>query len=449
MKEIIPQKLNELAQKLEKPLYVVGGTCRDYIAGLSPVLNDWDICAAVKAESLCDAAKAAGFEITAVYKRTGTVCLRADGCEYEYTCFRTDRYVRGAHSPEAVFFTDDISLDARRRDFKCNAIYYDIKAEKFVDPLGGTEDAKRAILDTVAPAEKVFGEDGLRLMRLCRIAAQTGFVPTEECEEGALINVRLIDDIAAERVFKELELILHADEKYGISGGQYRGLKLLLRIGVMERILPELAEGDGMAQRADYHSHDVLEHSLRCVLYARQNVRLAALLHDVGKPYCMKNTGRFAMHEVEGARIARDICARLRVSKRETERVCTLTSLHMYDLSCQAGENKVRKFIVAHLDVLDDLLLLKQADYSACKDDLSVAPCVAKWQKILAKMKEEGVPLNFKQLAVRGDELISCGIDKREVGKALSFLLGECAIDARLNVKEKLTRLALARFAQR
>ena len=447
MKEIIPQKLIELAQKLNKELYVVGGTCRDYIAGLSSDYDDWDICAAAGADEVCAAAESAGFEVKAVYKRTGTLQLRAGGHDYEYTCFRTDRYVRGAHSPEEVYFTDDISLDARRRDFKCNAVYYAVKEGKFVDPLGGIEDCKRKVLSTVAPAEKVFGEDGLRLMRLCRIAAQTGFTPTEQCVGGATVNAQLIDDIAAERVRKELELILDADGKYGVTGGQYAGLKLLHRIKVLERILPELTAGDKMEQRGDFHSYDVLEHSLRCVLYAPQRIRLAALLHDVGKPYCKNTTGKFTFHEVEGARIAGEICARLRVSKRETERVCQLVRLHMYDLTLQAGENKVRKFIVAHQDVLDDLLLLKQADFSACKDDLTPAPCVAKWKGIIAKMQSEGVPFTIKQLYVRGDELIAAGVEKSDAGKALLYLLGECAVDARLNVKEKLIKSALSHFS--
>ena len=446
MIKIVPAKLKELASKLNKPLYVVGGTCRDFLAGLSSKCRDWDVCAAIGAEEVSAAARDAGFIITAVYRHTGTVRMSAEGIDYEYTCFRTDRYVRGEHSPEEVYFTEDIALDARRRDFKCNAVYYDIKGEKFVDPLGGIEQAKRGILDTVAPAEKVFGEDGLRLMRLCRIAAQTGFTPTQECVNGAKANAELIRDIAAERVRTELDYTLKADEKYGIYGGQYLGLKLLHRTGVLKYIVPELTAGDKMEQREDYHSHDVLEHTFRCVKYAHPRVRWAALLHDVGKPYCKNTTGKFAMHEVEGARIARDICANLRVSKRETERICELVKLHMYDLSCLASENKVRKFVVKHLDVIGDLLLLKQADYSACKDDLSVAPCVSKWEEIIAKMKSEGVPFTLKELAVRGDELISAGIKREDAGKALEFLLGECALDRSMNVKEKLIRLALGRF---
>ncbi len=448
MHTLLPEKLKTLAAALEKPLYVVGGACRDFLSDLKKECSDWDVCAPLSADIVCAAAKEVGFKVTAVYKNTGTVLMSADGEDYEFTSFRTDKYVRGKHSPEEVFFTDDIASDARRRDFKCNAVYYDIVAQKFLDPLGGIEDIQNRVISTVVPAKKVFGEDGLRLMRLCRIAAQVGFTPTDECMEGARENCALIDDIARERIGAELNAILTADLKYGVNGAQYAGLKLLSKVGVLEHILPELAAGEGMEQRSDFHSHDVLEHTLRCVLYAPPAIRLAALLHDVGKPYCKINFGKYARHEEAGAEIAADICKRLCVPSKTSERVCELVRLHMYDLSGAASENKVRKFIVRNLDLFDDLLLLKQADFSACKDDLSIAPCVEKWKNIYNKMQKEGVPLTLKQLAVKGNELIDAGICPDETAKTLKMLLEECVIGNVLNDREKLIKYALARRAR-
>ena len=442
MKELIPKELYNLALKLESPLYVVGGICRDYLSGLVPARRDWDICAAIGAEALKSAAVEAGFTVTAVYANTGTVRLSAGGEDYEYTCFRTDRYTRGVHSPEEVYFTEDINLDARRRDFKCNAVYYDIRADKFVDPLGGTEDIKNKIVNTVVDANKVFGEDGLRLMRLARISAQIGFTPSEECIDGAAANSHLIDDIAVERVWTELSAILNADNKYGISGGQFEGLRLLHRIGVLKRILPELALGDGMEQN-EYHKYDVLGHSLRCVYYAPPHIRFAALLHDIGKPYCKINTGKFHRHEEEGERIAEEVCARLRVPKKLTERTCALVRWHMYDLLGDTSEKKLKKFLVTHIDILDDLLALKQADFSACKDDTSVAPCVVRWSAVFDDMKKDGVPLSVKELAVRGDELIKEGVPPALTGKTLFYLLKECAAGNIQNDRVKLLKQAV------
>ena len=443
MKIRVPQKLNMLAAALTKPLYVVGGVCRDALANLNSSTLDWDICAPLSAETVANAAQSVGITVVSTYKNTGTVKMQADGESFEYTCFRTDKYVRGTHLPVSVCFTEDMALDARRRDFKCNAIYYDILKGEFCDPLGGIADIKNRRLTTVAAPKKVFGEDGLRLMRLARIAAQTGFTPTKECIDGAYANAYLIKDVAAERIWAELNAILLADAKYGNYGGQYVGLKLLKEIGVLEIILPELTLGDKMVQRSDFHDHDVLEHSLRAVLYAPLQIRLAALLHDVGKPYCLINYGKYSRHDEAGRRISLEILSRLKVSNKLAERVSQLVGLHMYDLSCAAAENKVRKFIVNHFDVIDELLMLKQADYSACKDDLSIAPCVKKWKKIIEKMKSEGVPFTLKQLAIKGNDLIECGISAGQVGKTLNFLLEQAAMGCVPNQKEKLLIFAL------
>lgn len=443
MKISVPQKLYKLALALNAPLYAVGGICRDAVAGLQAQDLDWDICAPIAAEEVAERAREQGIEVLATYKNTGTVKMEADGAVLEYTCFRTDKYVRGTHTPAEVTFTQDIALDARRRDFKCNAVYYDISADKYCDPLGGLEDIERKRLTTVAPPEKVFGEDGLRLMRLARIAAQTGFTPTEDCLNGAAANAALIKDVAAERVWTELNAILTADLKYGVKGGQYTGLKLLKRIGVLDIILPELTLGDGMAQRKDYHDHDVLEHSLRAVLYADPKVRLAALFHDIAKPYCFINYGKFSRHDEVGIQMTLDVCARLKAPVKLAERASELVGLHMYDLSCAAAPNKVRKFIVKHFGVLDELLLIKQADYSACKDDLGEAPCVKKWKKIIEDMKNEGVPFTLKQLDIKGNDLIEAGISPDQVGKTLNFLLEQAAMDCVANQREKLLKVAL------
>ncbi len=442
MKNTLPENLIRLAEDCPYPLYVVGGRVRDFIAGLKADKLDTDICAPVDAEDFVARAKNAGFNIDAVYKNTGTVKLSFGDEDYEFTSFRSDEYVRGIHRPVNTFFTDDIYLDARRRDFKCNAVYYDIKKGKFVDPLDGIDDIKNREMSTVAAAEKVFGEDGLRLMRLARISAETGFTPTEECLDGARQNAGLIADIAPERIWAELDRILHADLRYGAIYAAHNGLSVLKTTGVLEVILPELYLGNGMPQRSDIHRYDVLEHSFRTVKYADESIRLAALLHDIGKPYCMKNFGNFYGHETEGARIAEEVCNRLKVPKKLTEKVVKLTALHMYDLRCDARENKVRKFIVKNLDYFDELMLLKQADFSACRDDLSPAPSVVKMTAILQKMKEEGVPLDLKQLAVRGDELIEAGCPKELTGKALENLLLACAVGQTENEKEKLISYA-------
>lgn len=434
----LPEKLIQFAKSLPYPLYVVGGKVRDFLAGLQAEKPDIDVCAPALADDFIARAKQAGFTVDAEYKNTGTVKLTYGEDNFEFTCFRSDKYIRGEHTPAQTFFTTDINADARRRDFKCNAVYYDIAAGKLVDPLGGVEDIDNKRISTVVPADKVFGEDGLRLMRLARIAGQTGFIPTAECIAGARANAHLIKEISAERIFAELTQILNADKKYGMNSGQYLGLKILQNIGVLQIILPELCDGAGMVQNKQFHKYDVLEHSLRCAAYADESVRLAALLHDVGKPYCMKTNQNFIGHDEEGARIAADICGRLKVSRKLTEQTVKLVGLHMYDFRCDAKENRVRKFIVENYGLLDKILLIKQADYSACMDDFSKAPSVVKIQGIYEKMHGEGVPFTLKQLAVKGNELIDIGVPAGEVGSTLKLLLSDCAVKVVENDREKL-----------
>lgn len=445
MREFLPKHLIHLANACPKPLYVVGGSVRDFLAGLNSSAQDLDICSPMPFETFQSVALACGFSICSVFKNTGTVKLRdREGNDYEYTCFRSDKYVRGTHVPVEIFFTDDILLDARRRDFTCNAVYYDIAADKFCDPLDGRTAIAQKRMTTVDNADKVFGEDGLRLLRLARQAAQLGFAPDENTLSGARKNADLILDISPERIFTELTALLFADQKYGNTDGAYRGLHILRETGVLARILPELALGDGMAQRADFHVYDVLEHSFRAVRYAPAEVRFAALLHDVGKPFCMLRDGNFYAHHTEGERIAKEILIRLKAPNRLIASVCELIKWHMYDYDCKTSESKLRRFLVAHYPLLPDLMRLKQADFSACTDDLSIAPTCRKWTELLTKMQQEGVPLSLKQLAVNGKDILELGIPKPHVAAVLNALLAHCALQPQANEKKRLCKLALS-----
>ena len=558
MRDFLPEPLILLARELKKqtgkPLYLVGGCVRDFLAGFPLASSDFDLCAPVPAETFKNIATACGFRADATYARTGTVkiskiiakntdgamedrenkvrpssvrvadsnspCLPlsgstakkspprgsldlAENCvpggnlwetenkvrpssvtcgdtfppggrldlvencipggrlnklEAEYAAFRSDKYIRGEHTPAETFFTEDISLDARRRDFACNAIYYDISADSFVDPLGGIDDVNAKRLRTADAPDKVFGEDGLRLLRLARFAGTTGFTPTAETIASAKKNTALIADIAPERVFAELKLILSADEKYGNERGVYEALKILDETRVLDGIFPELTAGRNLKQRADFHDHDVLEHSLRAAAYSVRagalaggedvpapfEVRLAALLHDIGKPAAYFRDGKFSDHPNMGAEICRAALTRLKAPVKTIAFIEDLTRWHMYDYDLKTKENKLRKFIVSHYDIFTALLLVKQADYSACKDNLSPAPCVIRLKNLEAKMRAENVPFSLKELAVRGNEIAPLLPSPRYVGATLNELLLHCAMIPSDNVKERLLRLAAA-----
>jgi tRNA nucleotidyltransferase (CCA-adding enzyme) len=285
-------------------------------------------------------------------------------------------------------------------------------------------------------------------MRLARFSAELNFTPTKEVLLGAKENALNITEISVERIYAEIKYILNSDKKYSFSNknGHYEGLKILLKIGVLDYVLPELTLGKDMIQREDYHSYDVLEHSLRCVLYAPEEIRLAALLHDVGKPYCMQKYGKYHLHASVGKDIAKNILSRLKVDKKTSEKVLFLIENHMVDLDLKTKENKIRVFIVENREQIEDLLKLKQADYSACKDDLSTAPTIEKWRAIIEKMKKEKAPFSVKDLTITAKDLMELGISGKDLGQTLNYLLLESVKDPKVNEKEKLKRLAL-RFA--
>lgn len=449
MRELLSKNLLHLAEISPTPLYIVGGAVRDFLAGHPAKNADFDLSAPINAEAFVSVAKNAGFQVVAVYKNTGTVKLKDDlNKDYEFTSFRSDKYVRGVHTPVEIFFTDDILLDAKRRDFTANAVYYDIQKGEIVDPLHGVDAIREKKLITVDDPEKVFGEDGLRLMRLARQAGQLGFIPEEKTLLGAKNHAKLILDITSERIFAELSLILSADEKYGVKDGHYRALKVLEETLVLDELFPELTLGKGLTQRADFHSHDVLEHSFRACLYARKDVRLAALLHDVGKPYCHFQRGNSYEHPQEGARIAEEILDRLKAPKRLKAEVCKLVELHMYDFDLKTKESKLRRFFVKNYPILDKLLAVKQADFSGCKDDLSICPTAQKWEAVFRKMEEEHAPVTLKQLAVNGKDLLREGYPPTALSELLERLLHHAVVFPKENKKARLLQLARGFFKE-
>ena len=439
MKRFFAKNLIDFSENLPSPLYAVGGVVRDFLIDGSFSL-DIDLAAAIPADQFICALKNAGFKVAAEYKRTGTVMFTDGKIRYEYTSFRRESYVGGEHTPSVTEFTDDITEDALRRDFKCNAVYYDIAGAKFVDPLGGMEDIKNKVLDTVTSADKVFSNDGLRLMRLARFVGELNFKPTAGVLAAAKKHSDNIKDISPERIYAELTMILKSDTKHAFSDpiGHYSGLKILDDTRVLDKIFPELAEGRGMVQRADFHKYDVLEHSLRCVLYANKKVRLAALLHDIGKPYCFKRDGYYYHHFEEGEKIAERALRRLKADNATIDLVKFLVKEHMVDLDCSMKEHKVRRFIVKNFDLLDELLMVKQADFRASLEDDIKAPTLIKWGRIYQQMRCDGTPFTLKELNVSASHLIDIGYEGQEIGKELKKLFDYAIIHPEKNVFEVL-----------
>lgn len=444
MKPNLPAILSKL--KCPSPLYAVGGCVRNALLGV-PQSADIDLAADLSTEQVKDAVLRAGGVIRGEYPRTQTL-LFSDGnsaVTMEFTSFRRERYAAGGgHSPVAVERTGSLDEDARRRDFTCNAIYYDISRAAWADPLGGIEAVRNRRLICCRAPEEVFSSDGLRLLRLCRFAAELGFEPSAETVEGARRYADNIRDIAPERIYAELLKILAAPEKYPFSpaAGAENGLRLSETIGVFGRLFPELAAGRGMAQRSDFHDYDVLDHSFRAVRYATPRVRLAALLHDVGKPACYLETGRFYGHAERGAVLAEAILRRLKAPAAEQKRIAKLTELHMLDLDGKMRDRRIMRVIRDNESLFDSLMELKQADFSACKDCLSPAPAVTRWTALRERMKADGVPFTLRELKADGRALEEIGYRGEAVGRELHRLLDFALEHPEKNQRESLLERA-------
>ncbi len=423
-KLFVSEPIRRFAERFPVPLYIVGGYVRDGLDGIAS--DDVDITSSLSVSEV-EALVGEDFFIDLIKKDTGTVCIRHGDEIWQYTAFRKDVYGKG-HTPVETI-PASMEEDAFRRDFKANAVYYDIKKDEICDLVGGVTDIENKVLSATRPPEEVFGEDGLRLMRLARIAAETGYEPDEEAMDAAKKNAFRIDEIAPDRIRVELGKILHADKKRGLFGAPSRGLNILQQTGVLERILPEISKGDGMPQRSDYHKFDVFGHTLTTVDYADDSVRTAAFFHDIGKPFVYEKRGNFYGHDVEGESLCEAVMTRLRYSKSEILTTKRLVRWHMLDMSGDMRENKIRLFVQQNADIIDRLCLLKRADACGCGYSFSGESASAdRLQKTLFEMKREGVPFSVKDLLVTGKDFPPTDVlPAAKRGEAMKELLKACS----------------------
>ena len=445
MNIVIPLGLKMLAQQFlaaGSKLYIVGGYVRNAVMGEFP--TDIDITANVPPEKLRSVLR--GVKVVVVNKALGTCIVTSGNQKYDYTPYRSETYAEGgAHRPLSVCFTKSMAEDSRRRDFTCNTLYYDILDNKILDPYGGVADINNKVLKAIVSPAHVFKRDGLRILRMIRQAAEMGFNIDPATLACARDLVSQLKDISPERKTQELEKILSADTKYGVADAHYRGLCLLGDIGAWEYILPEIADGMGIIQNPKFHKHDVYEHTLLTVKYAPPHLRLAALLHDIGKPECLKQHGNMYKHPEIGAAMAKQrlTAGMLKYPNNTVTRLVKLIRNHNYDLDGTTSVSKLRMFIAKNHNIIEDLAALKRAD--ALATGVAEAPADIRIETLYFKMKEEGCPMKLHDLALRGGDILEAFPDfpKEKMGKTLRALLDEAVINPALNNKEWLMNRAL------
>ena len=440
MKIEIPKSLEFIIRNAGVPVYVVGGYVRNSLRSLRP--TDIDLAGPYPVSVLKLPSK---YRVKTVNFRLGTAQIKCGKEVYEYTPFRVESYDKG-HTPSEVCFTTDIKQDALRRDFTCNSVYYDVINDELIDLCGGINDIEKGILRSIRP-ERTLSADGLRILRLIRFAAQLGFKIEGTTAQTAMAKAELLREISQERKRDELNKMLVADQANGIDQAHYRAMKLLAKMGIFKYLIPEVEQCMNVGQNPTYHKYDVAEHTFRTVAYAAPKVRLAALFHDLGKAYCMEKHGNMHGHEHVSAQIVdhRMGYYGLRYSNDEISFVKRLVLNHMYDMSGNTSEAKVRRFVAANFDIIDDLVDLINADRLATgmvtRDDLTES----RFTKVKWDIIESGAPVYVRDLEIDGHDCIAAGLSGESIGVFLDEMLESCLQNPKLNNRDWLMERAAKR----
>jgi poly(A) polymerase len=427
----------ELAERFARAghrLYLVGGSVRDALLGRRS--GDLDFTTDARPDRVLKIVSEWGDAVWDVGIAFGTVGVTKKGMQLEITTFRADTYDRVGRNPE-VTFGDTIEGDLLRRDFTVNAMAIELASKTFIDPHDGLYALREKVLDTPATPQESFADDPLRMLRAARFAAQLGFAAAPRVVDAMTSMAEEIDRITAERVQAELSKLLLADDPRP-------GLELLVDTGLAERVLPEVA---GMRLAIDeHHQHkDVYEHSLTVLAQAIELetshepttgpdliLRLAALLHDVGKPATREFQAgggvSFHHHEVVGARMARKRLRALKFSKEVIDDVSQLVFLHLRFHGYGKGEwtdSAVRRYVTDAGPLLSRLHKLVRADCTtrnrkkaaalqATYDDLEARITALKAKEDLDRVRPD----------LNGEEIMELlGLKPGpDVGKAWKFL---------------------------
>ncbi|HEX6932657.1 MAG TPA: CCA tRNA nucleotidyltransferase [Streptosporangiaceae bacterium] len=353
-------------------LSLVGGPVRD--AFLRRPHGDIDLATDALPEQVLEIVTEWADVTWPVGMKFGTVGLRKDGTQFEITTYRSERYERHSRKP-GVEYETSLSADLSRRDFTVNAMAARLPGLELVDPFGGLTDLRDKILRTPGRAIDSFDDDPLRILRAARFVAELGLAPTQDVIHAMTELAPRLKIVSAERIAVELEKLLRSRR----PGGPSAGIDLLVQTGVADQILPEVPR---MRLEVDeHHRHkDVYRHSLtvldqaialegRYGLEGDLRLRLAALLHDIGKPRTrsLLPDGRVAFHhhDTVGAKLARSRLRSLRFPGDVTDDVAKLIGLHLRFHGFGTGEwtdSAVRRYVTDAGPLLPRLHALTRAD---------------------------------------------------------------------------------------
>lgn len=449
MKFTIPQAVRDAVGRLEGAgfsSFLVGGCVRDLLRGVAPA--DWDIATAAKPEEVLELFPDGVYEnrfgtvivpltqLPAAYVQPPTDELK----KIEVTTLRVEERYTDMRHPDQIRFAATIEEDLARRDFTINAIALRVSDGAIIDPFGGQKDLGARTIRAVGSAGERFREDALRLMRAVRFATQLAFEIESDTRAAIAASADLINMIAAERIRDELVKIILTDHPE-------RGMFMLQETGLLKHILPELEEGVGVTQNK-HHVYTVFEHNVYSLMYAAQYgyslaVRLASLLHDVGKVRTKRGEGpdaTFYNHDIVGARMAARIMDRLRFPKALSEKVVTLVRYHLffYDVGV-VTESSVRRLLrKVGPENISELIQVRIAERKGSGVPKARPYRLRHLEFMIERVQRD--PIAVTMLAVDGADVMEITGMKPgpRIGWILHALLEEVLDDPGLNTKEYL-----------
>jgi tRNA nucleotidyltransferase (CCA-adding enzyme) len=446
LQPVIPPRVIGICRRLRDAgheAYVVGGSVRDLLLGRHQ--GDYDLTTSALPTDVLRVFRAVPTGI-----RFGTVTVligpdaEGDRQGFEVTTFRGEGCYHDGRHPDRVEFVGMVEEDLARRDFTVNAIAYDPLDQRLVDPCGGRADLDARLLRAVGDPVERFSEDGLRVMRAVRFAATLGFTVEESTLAAIPGALQVFARVSAERVRDELLKLLAAPRPSA-------GLELMSQTGLMAEVLPELLEGVDRRQNP-FHSLDVYQHSLLTCDETKGDpiLRLAALLHDIGKPRSAEPRAEepdrytFYKHEMIGTRMASAIACRLKLSNADRERITKLVRHHMFFYTDDWSGPTVRRFIrrIGHENI-DDLFALRAGDVRGRDRGEDPESELAELRERIEQALAEDAALKVTDLSIGGADVMRIlGVGPGPViGKALHALLERVLDDPALNTPDKLEEL--------
>lgn len=398
--------------------YVVGGCVRDSILGRTP--EDWDITTSARPE-----------QVKALFRRTidtgirhGTVTVMVEKQSFEVTTYRIDGKYEDNRHPSEVTFTPSLEEDLKRRDFTINAMAYSEEAG-LVDLFDGLGDIERKLVRCVGNPRERFNEDALRIMRAIRFSAQLGYTIEKGTGEAIRELAPNLCNISAERIQVELVKLLTSDHP--------DNLRMAYDMGVTKVILPEFDVMMKTPQKHPHHRYNVGEHTLHSLLEVEPDkcLRLAMLLHDMGKPSTLatdaEGVTHFHGHPFVSERMAREILRRLKFDNGTIQRVTRLVKFHDYGNGVEPDLCIVRRAVSKMgEDIFPDLLKVKRADIlaqSQYQREEKLAS-IERWGELYREICEKHQCISLETLAITGNDLIAAGRQPgRELGELLNQLL--------------------------